>query len=175
MNTGKSDNALDPEKLFVEAEQHEEKGDFKRAFQSFLAAARLGHTGCQVNLGNFYGSGKGTRKDMAAAAYWYQKAYRNGDRSGALNLAIDRRNEGRTRSAVIWFKKAIAMNDGDACIALAKIYKDRKGGQEAAVSLLKQVLPMNRADISEDGKEEAKSLLKEIAVKDVETALTGVS
>ena len=137
MNTREPDNALDPEKLFVEADEFEEKGNFKRAFQSFLAAARLGHAGCQVNLGNFYAAGKGTRKDMAAAAYWYQKAYRNGDRTGALNLAIDRRNGGRTRSAVIWFKKAIAMNDGDACIALAKIYKDRNGREEAAISLLK--------------------------------------
>lgn len=57
------------------------------------------------------------------------------------------------------------MNDGDACIALAKLYKDRRDKREAAIDLLKLVLPMNRADISDDGKEEAKSLLKEMGMK----------
>jgi TPR repeat protein len=161
------------ERLFNEAYRHEEDGDLKRAFQCLLAGARLGDSGCQVNLGNFYAAGTGTRKDMAAAAYWYRKGYRNGDRTGALNLAIDHRNAGRTRSAVIWFKKAIAMNDGDSCIHLAKIYMQRKGGRSAAISLLKQVLPMNRSDVSKEGKEEAKSLLQTIAVQDVTADLSG--
>lgn len=165
MRARRSDVAVDPEKLFVEADRYEERGDFKRAFQCFLTAARLGHTGCQVNLGNYYAAGTGTRKNVETAAYWYKKAYKNGDCSGALNLGIDRRNEGRIRSAEIWFKKAVAMNDGDACIALAKLYKDRPDKREAAIDLLKRVLPMSRADISDDGKEEAKSLLKEIGMK----------
>jgi TPR repeat protein len=161
------------EKLFNEAYRHEEDGDLKRAFQCLLAGARLGDSGCQINLGNFYAGGTGTKKDMAAAASWYIKAYRNGERTGALNLGIDRRNAGRTRSAVIWFRKAIAMNDGDAYIQLAKIYMQQKGGRSAAISLLKQVLPMNRADISKDGKEEAKMLLGKISKQDVTAARPG--
>jgi TPR repeat protein len=165
MGARRPDNTLDPEKLFTEADRYEERGDFRRAFQCFLTAARLGHTGCQVNLGNYYAAGKGTEKNMAAAAYWYKKAYKNGDRTGALNLGIDRKNEGRTRSAVIWLKKGVAMNDGDACIALAKLYKDQRGKREAAIDLLKRVLPMGCADISEEGKEEAEYLLKEIGAR----------
>ncbi len=57
------------------------------------------------------------------------------------------------------------MNEGDACIALAKLYKDRRDKREAAIDLLKRVLPMSRADISDDGKEEAKSLLREMEMK----------
>jgi TPR repeat protein len=151
----------DPEKLFLEAERREASGDFRNAFKSLLAGARLGHSGCQVNLGNFYASGKGTRKSLQKAAHWYKQAYKNGDRCAASNLAIDRRNAGNIRSAVIWFKKAIALNDGDACIPLAKIYKARKGGQKAAVALLRQALQMNRNCISESGREEAELLLGE--------------
>jgi len=63
---------------------------------------------------------------------------------------------------VIWFKKAIAMNNGDAHIALAKIYNARKGGQRAATDLLRRALRMSRDDISDAGKEEAESLLNQI-------------
>lgn len=97
------------------------------------------------------------------AAYCYKKAYKSGYSCGALNLAIDRRNQGNTRSAVIWFQKAIAMNDGDACIELAKIYKTRKGGQKAAANLLTRALRLTRDNISEAAMEEAKSLLKALA------------
>jgi TPR repeat protein len=163
MTSVKRDKTPDPEGLFLEAEQSEEKGDFRHAFKCLLAAAQLGDTGSQLNLGNFYASGKGVRRNLEKAAHWYKKAYKNGYSTGALNLAIDRRNEGRVRSAVIWFKKAIAMNDGEACIGLAKIYNARKGGQKAATSLLRRALLLSRDYISEASKEEAESLLKQIA------------
>jgi|SRR5579863_630453 len=163
MTSAKRDKRPDPEKLFLQAERYEEMGDFRKAFKCLLAAAQLGNVSCQINLGNFYASGTGVRRNLEEAAYWYKRAYKNGDRCGALNLAIDKRNEGDIRSAVIWFKKAIAMNDGDSCIALAKIYNARKGGQKAASDLLRRALRMSRDDISDDSKEQAKSLLSEIA------------
>lgn len=153
----------DPEKLFVEAGRFEEKDDLKNAFQCFHAVAHLGHALSQVSLGNFYADGVGVRKDRPKAAYWYKKAYRNGYRDGAMNLAIDRRNEGNTRSAVVWFKKAIAMNSGDAFVALAKIYGSRKRGQRAAMDLLRRALRLGRDHISEETKEEAKCLLEGFA------------
>ena len=170
MNSRIIDACIEGKKLFEEAYRHEQNGDLKRAFQCLLAGARLEDSGCQINLGNFYAAGTGTRKDMAAAASWYRKAYGNGERTGALNLGIDRRNAGRTRSAVIWFRKAIAMSDGDSSIHLAKIYMEQKGRRSAAISLLKQVLSMNRADISEEGKAEAKMLLDKISKQDVTAA-----
>ena len=152
----------DPESLFVEAERYEEMGNFKKAFQCLLVAAELEHSGSQVNLGNFYSDGRGTTKNPEEAAHWYRAAYKNGNSTGALNLAIDLRNQGKTRSAVIWFKKAIAMKEGGAYIALAKIYKSRRHGQKVATSLLQQALLLRRAEISDDDKEEAISLLKEM-------------
>ena len=159
----KREKMPNPERLFREAELREEAGDFRTAFRLLSAAAQLGHVGGQLNLGNFYAWGRGARKNLEKAAYWYKKAYKNGYSDGALNLAIDRRNQGDIRSAVIWFKKAIAMNNGDACIALAKINNTRKGGQRAATRLLRRALRMSRDDISDAAKEEAESLLKEMA------------
>jgi tetratricopeptide (TPR) repeat protein len=66
-----------------------------------------------------------------------------------MNLAIDKRNSGKMRSAVIWFKKAIAMKNGEASVALAKIYKDRKGGRKAAERLLREALRLDRDHISD--------------------------
>jgi TPR repeat protein len=163
MTPTKRDKTSDAERLFLEAEQYEEKRDFNNAFNCLLAAAQLGHRMSQLNLGNFYASGRGTRRNLEKAAHWYKKAYKSGDNDGALNLAIDRRNQGRIRSAVIWFKKAIAMNSGEACIELAKIYKARKGGQKAAADLLRRALRMSRDDIGDYAKEEAKSLLRKMA------------
>lgn len=163
MTSAKHDKMPDADGLFLEAERHEEAGDFRSAFKCLLAAAQLGHHMSQLNLGNFYASGRGTRKNLEKAAHWYKKAYKNGNNDGALNLAIDRRNEGDVRSAVVWLKKAIAMSSGEACIELAKVYKARKGGQKAAADLLRRALRMSRDHISDDAKEEAKSLLKDMA------------
>ena len=169
MTAAKRKKTADAEKFLLEAERYEESGDLKSAFKSLLAGARLEDSGCQANLGNFYSSGKGTRKSLEKAAYWYKRAYRNGAGYAASNLAIDRRNAGNIRSAVIWFKKAIARKDGDACIPLAKIYIARRGDQKVAVAvtLLRQALRMSRDYLSQSGREEAESLLQELASRNV--------
>jgi len=151
------------EVLFREAEQCEEKGDFGTAFNRLVAAAKLGDPLSYLNLGNYHASGTGTAKDLKKAAYWYKKAYQSGLSSGALNLAIDRRNEGNLRSAIVWFKKAIEMNSGDACIELAEIYGARKGGQRAAAQLLRRALQLTKDGISDDARKKAQSLLKTVA------------
>jgi TPR repeat protein len=159
----KQKSTPDPESLFVEADHFEEKGEFKKAFQCLLTAAELGHSGCQVNLGNFYASGKGIKRNLEEAAHWYKEAYKNGNSTGAHNLAIDLRNHGKTRSAEIWFKKAVEMKDGSAYVALAEMYLDRRNGKKAAVDLLKRALLLSRSDISDDDKEKVESLLKELS------------
>ena len=163
MTSTKLDKTPDPEAMFGEAERYEEMGDFRSAFKRLLVAAQLGHFMSQLALGNFYAWGRGVRRDPEKAAYWYKKAYKNGNSDGAYNLAIDRKNEGNVRSAVTWFKKAVEMNDGEACVALAKIYSARKRGQKAAEALLRRALRLSRGYISDDAKEEAESLLKKMA------------
>jgi len=52
--------------------------------------------------------------------------------------------------------------DGGACILLAKIHIARKGGKKVAVTLLRRALRMSQDYLSESGREEAESLLKEL-------------
>jgi uncharacterized protein len=163
MITAKLNKTPNPEVLFRNSERYEGNGNFRDAFKCLLVAAELGHVGSQINLGNFYAWGKGTRRNPEKAAYWYKKAYTSGDSDGAHNLAIDRRNEGNIRSAVVWFKKAVAMNNGDSLIELAKIYKARRGGQKSASELLKRALQLGRENISDAERKEAKCLLEEMA------------
>jgi TPR repeat protein len=150
------------EHLLTDAERLEEAGNYKAAARVLRRGAKLGNTSCQINLGNYYAAGTGVRKNLERAAHWYKTAYKNGDRSGALNLAIDKRNHGATRSAEGWFKKAVAMRDGGAHVELAKMYLAQGKKEPAAHELLRKVTNMSRDDASIDEKAEAASLLRKL-------------
>jgi TPR repeat protein len=150
----------DQESLLVEAERLEEAGNYKLAAKVLLRGAKSGNTSCQLNLGNYYASGTGVRRNLEKATHWYKAAYKNGNRAGALNLAIDERDRGDFGAAERWFKKAIAMEDGSAYIELAKMYVAHDRKRLTTLDLLRQVIKMNRDNVSVDEKEEAKSLLR---------------
>jgi TPR repeat protein len=130
----------------------------EKAFLCLVEAAHLGHGLSQINLGNFYSSGKGTMVNKREASRWYREAFKGGYREGALNLAIDRKNEGRLKSAIIWLKKAVAMHDGEASVELAKLYLTSKRRRAEARQLLRDATSMSSSDISEDTREEAHRL-----------------
>jgi TPR repeat protein len=152
----------DIERLLVDAERLEEAGNYKMAATVLRRGAKLGNTSCQINLGNYYAAGTGVTKNLERAAHWYKTAYKNGDRSGALNLAIDKRNQGASRSAEGWFKKAVAMRDGGAYIELAKMYIAKGNKMREALEMLRQAIKLSSDDVSIDEKVEAKSLLRKL-------------
>ena len=151
--------------LLNKGDKYEEARDFRTAFKVYLAGARLGDSSCQINLGNYYSWGWGTKQDLKKAEHWYHKAYKNGNAIGALNLGVGKREQGNIRSAIAWFKKAVAMNDGSAHIALARIYMSRRSGHKAAANLLLQAIWLNRDNISELARNEAETLLAVIPGK----------
>src|SRR6185312_5061110 len=153
------------EALFDSADRYEEIRQFGKAFRCYRTAALLGDQWGQVNLGNYYAAGKGVKRSLQKAAYWYRKAYHGGLACGARNLAIDRKNQGNARSAVQWFRRAAAMGDGESYVELAKIYKARRGGRSAAEAHLRQALKLDEEQISEDAREQARALLD--ALRDV--------
>jgi TPR repeat protein len=155
----------DRERLLSEAEGFEEADNYKLAAKVLLRGAKSGDTSCQLNLGNYYASGTGVRKNLEKAAYWYETAYKNGNRAGALNLAIDERNRGDFRAAEKWFKRAVAMHDGSAYIELAKMYVTQGKKRLEALELLRQVIKMSWDNVSIDEKAEAKSLLRALKGK----------
>ncbi len=149
--------------LFSAAEKYEENGNLEDAFKCLLEAAHVGYPMAQISLGNFFASGKGTKTDKRAAERWYMKAFRQGYRDAAFNLAVDRRNEGRLRSASIWFKKAIALDDGEACLELARLELGA-GRKSEASALLRRAATMKPSDISHESRDEAKRLLHQVTL-----------
>ena len=148
--------------LFRDAERKEDRGDFRGAFESHLAAARLGNVLSQLAVGNFYSTGRGVKRNAQEAARWYMKVYRNGVSAGAVNLSVDLQNQGNMRGAIAWLKRAAAMNDGDACVQLARIYLKRRGGTKTAASLLRKATSFSSSGTSNDAREQAEVLLKSI-------------
>lgn len=116
-----------------------------------MVAAGLGHGSSQRQLGNMYASGRGTRKNLELAAKWYREAFRGGNVSGAFNLAIDKRDSGDRKAAIVWFRRAAARNHGGAMIELAKLYRD-SGAARNAADLLQRALLLSCDNIDENEK-----------------------
>jgi TPR repeat protein len=157
------------EALFSAADYLDEAGEHRAAFQCLLAAAEAGDEGSQLNLGNYFSNGTGVRKDLKKANFWYRKSYNNQTRgirssSAAVNLGINFRNSGDLKTAVTWFERARTLQDGSACLELARIYAARKGGRRKAMVLLNEVLELNRDYSTEDDKEAADAMLKVLSL-----------
>ena len=155
-------NATTAAELFRDAELKEEQGDLRGAFRSLLAAAKRGDILSPLNLGNFYASGRGVRKNLQEAARWYKRAYRSGQSAGAINLAVDLQKQGNVRGAIAWLKRAVVMDDGEACVQLAQIYLKRRNGAKTAANLLRKAISLSPSNISDESKEHAKVLLRRI-------------
>ena len=149
------------DELFVLAARQEDKGNVRRAAQIYLAGARAGDSGCQLNLGNLYEAGSGVRCDRAAALYWYKRAYKQGSASAAHNIGVMWRNEKKFAQALGWFKKAVATRDDESSLEIAKYDLAVKNNPAKAVRYLKTVVRSNRC--SEAGVEEAKELLRQLS------------
>jgi TPR repeat protein len=153
-------SGADAEELFRDAEQKEDRGDLHGALGSHLLAAKLGNVLSQLALGNFYAAGRGAKKNLQEAKRWYKRAYRNGVSAGAINLAVDLQKQGNARNAIAWLKRAAAMNDGDACVRLAKVYLQRRNGTNTAVEFLRKAVSLTSSNISDEAREQAQALLK---------------
>jgi len=146
------------EELFAQAEKREESGDLRSAFRLLLAGAKAGHTGCQLNIGNYYDAGTGVRRSRSAALYWYKRAYRRGVSSAASNIGVLWRNKDKPKLALEWFQKAVRLGDDEAHLEIAKYYLLIEGKPAKAIHHLEKVRPPKW--VSEAGVEEAVKLLK---------------
>jgi TPR repeat protein len=150
----------DTDVLFIRAAKHEENGDLRSAFRLYLAGAKAGDTGCQLNVGNFYDAGTGVRRNRSAALYWYKRAYRRGVSSAASNIGIMRRNENNPKRALKWFQRAVRLGDDEANLEIAKHYLRNEGNRRKAIHHLEKVCRSNR--VTEAAVKEATKLLKQI-------------
>jgi len=159
MSRSKSSRTSRAEALFIRAEKEQERGRLRSAFRLLLAGAKLGDSGCQLNLGNFYDDGTGLRRNMRAAIYWYTRAYRAGYSCAAHNLGVLWRNEKRPQRSLYWFRQAVRLGDAESNLDIAKHYLEQNKTAQA-IPYLRRVINPGRADVSEAGTEEAQRLLK---------------
>jgi TPR repeat protein len=159
-NSGKRSRRLNTNDIFVRADKEADKGNLKSAFRLFLAGARAGDRSCQVNLGNFYDSGTGVRRNRSAAMYWYKRAYRRGDPSAANNIGVMWRNEKKYSRALAWFRKAVKLGDDESNLEIAKHYLKVEHNPERAIPHLRKVCESNR--VTEAGLAEANTMLSRV-------------
>jgi TPR repeat protein len=139
------------EALFVRADQHSDRGEWRSAFRLFLAAAKAGDLGSQLNLGYCYDTGKGVRQNVIKALYWYRRAYLRGYSSAATNIGTIWRDRQKPERALYWFRRAVQMGDEGANLAIGKDHRE-------AVRYLELVCRSEQE--SEATIEEAQRLLK---------------
>jgi tetratricopeptide (TPR) repeat protein len=110
-----------------------DRGDIRGAFRLFLSLAERGASVAYLNLGYFFDRGLGIQKSEAKALFWYRRAYRNGDASGANNIGTIFRDRGQARRAIAWFSRALRGGDTGAALELDREDADR---------LLKKLTPI---------------------------------
>lgn len=156
---------MDTVSVTIESEAHQawQDGQHSRAYKLFRQCAEIGDAGCMLNLGYFFDEGIDVIQDEDKAMYWYKKAYRCGYLAAASNIAILYREQGNRRLMFQWFKRSVALGDGDSEVELANLYMTGTGVRK---SLSKATDLLRRATVSpfitEAGSEEATALLDEI-------------
>ncbi len=153
------------QEIYLRGQKQQDEGNLKSGFRLLLAAAKLGDSGAQHNLGYTYDVGIGVRPNREAAMLWYKKAYRTerGDGSSANNIGTIFRDERNFQEAVRWFQRAVRYGNIDANLELAKIYLQNPSQQANAITRLKDILKATPPiGVGEDTQREARKLLKRI-------------
>ncbi len=147
------------ENLWLRAEKQEERGNVRTAFRLMLAAAKLGNTSAQINLGNYYYDDRGVRRNRSAALYWFRRAHKRGYSTAAHNIGVVWRKEGNQRRSLYWFSRAVKLGDDESNLDIGEHFLHYEKNPRKAILYFKRVKPTGW--VSEAGLEEAKQLLRE--------------
>ena len=126
-----------------------------------LAAAKMGESGAQMNVGYMYDNGVGTKHNKQAALYWYKRAYRRGEACAAHNIGTVWRDAGNFQRALYWFERTIQMNrgdDGEANLEIAKLHLRKVQDVRKAIFFLRRVCKSK--NVTQSAVEEAQRLLQ---------------
>ncbi len=152
------------DRLYIEADLLDDRGRYSEALPLLLKGAKAGDTSCQILLGNYFSDGrKGIPIDETRAIYWYKQAYKQGSSTGASNLARHYRKRGETDEAYQWFELAVESGDNEAHLDLAKIWLHDRENRTKAIKHLKAVFKGNPRDVSELGRDEARTMLRRLS------------
>jgi TPR repeat protein len=153
--------------LYQRAEECWTEGKLSDAFELFLAAAKSGFVPAYLILASFYDQGTGVKPNRSEALHWYMRAYRQsyswyrrGDSTSANNIGCLWRDKRKPRTAIMWFKRAVRLGDGDANLNIALIYLRNKRDRQKAIRYLQRTIVAKY--VTDGSIEEAEKLLSEI-------------
>ena len=145
-----------------------EKGDFHLARQCYERGAALGDANCLQALGYMYHTGEGVAEDKAQAMKLYQRAWRGGSYTAALNIAVLYREQGKPALMFRWFERVALAGDGSAQFEMAKCYLDGTGVRRDPQAALRCLAAAIRSSfITEYEREEAQGLLDTLRPRQV--------
>lgn len=153
--TGKVPTTVESALLVLEAGRH------TVAFEALKRLAEAGDAGAYHMLGYLYDVGEGARRNRKKAMFWYLRGYRSGQSVSATNIATMFRDAGDSRKEFEWYRKAAALDDGDAELEVAIRLLSGKGvrrNSKLAVLRLRAVLKAR--DTSEAARDTARQLLR---------------
>lgn len=155
--------AVDTWQIYLEADELEDGGDFRGAFDLFMQGARLGNAGCMNRLGSAYSTGLGVRKSFSKSMHWHRRAWAiEPDSMLCSNIAVTYAHDGNRKQAELWWRRALGMGDTDAALQLAKLLLQtrRRHDIARAMALLRHATARrNWQRISVADWEEARDLL----------------
>jgi uncharacterized protein len=154
-----------PDALFKQANEEWDRRKLRSAFRLFLSGARAGDPGAQVNLGYFYDTGVGMKPNRRQALYWYKKAFEQGYAAAATNIGTILRDQRQFKKALVWFRRAVKLGDGDANLEIAKIYLRDQGEGGRAIPYLRRTIRARVAAVTDGSRREAKRLLEQCKKK----------
>jgi uncharacterized protein len=103
-----------------------DKESEKKAFDSFMLAAGLGHEDARFNMGRFYDTGRGTGRDDAKARHWYSLAAIQGHATAQNSLGtmyeLGQGGEEDFCEAMRLYRLAAEQGDAGAQYNLARMY-----------------------------------------------------
>lgn len=108
----------------------------REAFRLVRKAVKLGLRDAQGSLAHAYDRVDSVRPSRRMSVHWYRKSWRSGSSLAARNLGVTMQQEGRTTTAILWFRRAITGGDPDARYDLAKILSENPNHLQEAIQLL---------------------------------------
>jgi len=105
------------EQAYLQGVALEEAAEYENAIKFYEFAARRGHDGAQLNLGNILDD-KVEPPRPAEARKWYKLAVAKDYSPAAWNLALHYKKYGQKALYERWLRKAALMGDEDAIEAL---------------------------------------------------------
>lgn len=133
--SGPEKTPMSPAERYEAGEEAYWDGDYDKAFEYIIPAAKDGYSKAQFRLGYMYETGSGVTQSYETAFEWYQKAADQGNMFAQTNLGYLYLNgygvEQSYENAIRWFRKAAEQEESQAQNNLGYMYQNGYGVEQS--------------------------------------------